>query len=143
MVEFAKNRPNTWSVIGNHEYFSMTDYIETDALLGIDSGVRRWRDNSLAAFSSLRGDLGEYREWILSLPPVIESDEWILVHGGLHPNYGVDTPVEIATLLRYLDDDLPWYEHYYGEKTVIYGHWAVDGLRIRPNTIGLDTGCCF
>lgn len=38
---------------------------------------------------------------------------------------------------------MPWYDHYYGDKLVIYGHYAVDGLRIRPNTIGLDSGCVF
>lgn len=40
-------------------------------------------------------------------------------------------------------DGLPWYDYYQAKKPVIYGHWAADGLRIRPNTIGLDTGCCF
>lgn len=40
-------------------------------------------------------------------------------------------------------DEKPWYEYYAGTKPIIYGHWAVDGLRLRKNTIGLDTGCCF
>lgn len=99
--------------------------------------------NALPRYAELRGELDDHREWLLSLPTVIESDDWILIHGGIHPDYGVDTPTEIATLLRTLDDGVPWYDHYYGDKLVIYGHYAIDGLRIRPNTIGLDSGCCF
>jgi len=76
------------------------------------------------------------------LPHIIEREDFILVHAGLHPDHGINTPLEIATLIR-LVDGKPWYESYTGTKPVIYGHWAVDGLRIRPNTIGLDTGCCF
>ena len=84
----------------------------------------------------------KHKTWLLSLPPIIEREDFILVHGGLHPDYGSDTPVEIATMIRVVDSR-PWYESYTGKKLIIYGHWAVDGLRIRPNTIGLDTGCCF
>ncbi|MBS9783920.1 hypothetical protein KGV55_01070, partial [Candidatus Gracilibacteria bacterium] len=64
-------------------------------------------------------------------------------HGGVHPEYGLDTPPEIATTIRNEYNGKPWYEYYKGEKPIIYGHWSVDGLRIRKNTIGLDTGCCF
>lgn len=42
-----------------------------------------------------------------------------------------------------LVDGRPWYESYTGTKPIIYGHWAAEGLRIRSNTIGIDTGCCF
>lgn len=32
-------------------------------------------------YAELRGELDDHREWLLSLPTVIESDDWILVHG--------------------------------------------------------------
>ena len=64
------------------------------------------------------------------------------MHGGLHPESGIKTPKEISTLIR-LIDERPWYDSYIGTKPVIYGHWAAEGLRIRSNTIGIDTGCCF
>lgn len=66
-----------------------------------------------------------------------------MLHAGIHPDFGIDTPLELMTTIRDLPDGSPWYEHYYGEKPIIYGHWAADGLRIRKNTIGLDTGCVF
>ena len=36
-----------------------------------------------------------------------------------------------------------WYSYYKNKKTVIYGHWANQGLNVRENTIGLDTGCVY
>lgn len=120
--------------MGNHEYFSMASEIDIDALLHLNSGNRTWIKNSLPKFSDLQIELAEHREWILSLPKIIEMDNFVLVHAGLHPDYGVDTPLEIATLIR-LIDETPWYDLYHGKKKVIYGHWAVDGLRIREHTI--------
>lgn len=120
--------------MGNHEYFSMADEIDVDSLGHLESGHRTWIHNSLPKFSDLQIELREYREWLLSLPRIIETHEFILVHAGLHPDYGVDTRLELATLIREYEGR-PWYEHYTGSKPVIYGHWALDGLRIRPNTI--------
>lgn len=142
VIEWVRNRPNTYSVIGNHEYFALADVLDIDALGHLESGHKTWIKNSLPKFSVLQEELREHKEWILSLPTVIETDEFIVVHGWLHPDFWVDTPLEIATLIREYGD-IPWYETYTGEKPVIYGHWAVDGLRIRPNTIWLDSGCCF
>ena len=28
-------------------------------------------------------------------------------------------------------------------KKIIYGHWAVEWLKIRENTIWIDSGCCY
>ena len=83
-----------------------------------------------------------YRDRLLALPHIIERDEFIVIHGGLHPLYGLQTPPEIMTMIR-LHEDRPWYEYYTESRPIIYGHWAADGLRIRHNTIGIDTGCCF
>jgi bis(5'-nucleosyl)-tetraphosphatase (symmetrical) len=41
----------------------------------------------------------------------------------------------------------PWYEHYdagrHGGRTVVFGHWAMQGLVVRPHLRGLDTGCVW
>ena len=137
VVDFIRNRPNTWSVMGNHEYFLMQD--EAPVLL---SREQSWVSSAHLKASFLREELEYHREWLLSLPHIIEREDFIVVHGGIHPKYGIETPREVATLVR-LVDGTPWYELYNWEKPIIYGHWAVDGLRIRSNTIGLDTGCCF
>lgn len=56
---------------------------------------------------------------------MIEKEDFLLVHGGLHPKYGRETPREDATLIR-THDGRPWYEYYTGNKLVIYGHWAAE-----------------
>jgi bis(5'-nucleosyl)-tetraphosphatase (symmetrical) len=37
----------------------------------------------------------------------------------------------------------PWYEHYRGARTVVFGHWASRGLVRAPRLRGLDTGCVW
>jgi bis(5'-nucleosyl)-tetraphosphatase (symmetrical) len=41
----------------------------------------------------------------------------------------------------------PWFEYYdaarHGGRTVVYGHWAMMGLVLRPHLRGLDTGCVW
>lgn len=148
VIEWIRSRPNTWSVIGNHEYFPLITSEEVDNIANnsdhLSSGHKNWIHAQHERSRELREIMEErwYREWLTSLPCIIERENFILVHGGLHPDYGVNTPLEIATLIRLIDGK-PWYELYIGTKPVIYGHWAVDGLRIRPNTVWLDTGCCF
>lgn len=143
VVEWVRNRPNTWSVIGNHEYFTLASKeilrastVELDHPWWIDS-LQKKSGNLLELFEGT-----DHAEWLLSLPKIIEKENFILVHGWLHPDFGMDTPTELATLIR-LVDGRPWYESYRGEKLVIYGHWAAEWLRVRKNTIWLDTWCCF
>lgn len=41
----------------------------------------------------------------------------------------------------------PWHELYHasehGERTVVFGHWAAQGLLLRPHLRGLDSGCVW
>jgi len=82
-------------------------------------------------------------EYLISLPLWIETDNWILLHWGLVPwkkleEHHLD---EITRIRTY--DWKAWYEYYNQDKKVIYGHWAVDWLRVRKNTIWLDTWCVY
>ena len=148
VVQFVKNRPNTWSVLGNHEYFLMCSLEEQKAYFDRSPHIsteRQWWIRTEYQAASLNRSLLEQNhlsKWVSSLPVYIEKENFILVHGWLHPDFWLETPSDIATMIR-MYEGKPWYEYYTGEKKVIYGHWAVDGLRIRENTIWLDTGCCF
>lgn len=137
VIEFVRNRPNTWSVLGNHEYFLLQD-----RPLEILGKNQNWINIEYEKTVLLRESLKDHKEWILSLPHIIEREDFIVVHGWLHPDMWLDTPREISTLLR-MHEGKPWYEYYEQKKLIIYGHWAVEWLRVRHNTIGLDTGCCF
>ncbi len=41
----------------------------------------------------------------------------------------------------------PWYEYYeperFGQRRVVFGHWAARGLVDEPHALGLDTGCVW
>ena len=106
-----------------------------------------------------------HRRWLESMPVVRVLDDLIVVHAGLHPLWDEAhlaqlTPVEIdyAVNVRYCDaagnpppDDWPppgppfrpWDDFYTGRKRVVFGHWARRGLVVRPQCVGLDTGCVY
>ena len=134
-VHFIK-RAGFESILGNHEasYFSR-----------LDASPR---------YQQFRKDLGEEaHRWLADRPLFIETDRFLAVHGGLEPyKHPSESSPEIIQNIRTWDGkgkDLksdknpPWYEFYHGEKPVIYGHWASEGLTIRKNTIGLDSGCVY
>lgn len=141
VVEYVRNRPNTWCVMGNHEYYSFE-------LVGdIDSDWWIWKELFPENMKQIENELTQNShiiniEWIKSLPYFIETDRFLLIHAWLHPEYPWIPPLEIAINIRTYKGK-PWYEYYTGDKLVIYGHWAAEWLRVRKNTIWLDTGCCF
>ncbi len=142
VLKFVKSNAHR-SIIGNHEL-----------------GFLRATDNDkymVKGFLKLKEELGaeldEYVGWLRSLPLYIEEDDFIAIHGGLQPAIALESQKpEVATRIRTWDgsgqdmNDLnnpPWYEFYKGSKLVVYGHWAAEGLKIRKNTIGLDSGCVW
>ena len=101
----------------------------------------------------LGDDLDDYCQWIESFPTYIEEDDFIAVHAGIDPSKTVsESSIRVRTTIRTWDgkganlnnhSDPNWYELYNGKKTIIYGHYAADGLQVRDKTIGLDSGCVF
>ncbi len=105
------------------------------------------------------------REWLAAQPVVRLLDDILMVHAGLHPLWDDAkllslTPAEVhyAVNVRYCDanghqphDDWPppgppfrpWDDFYTGRRRVLFGHWARRGLVVRPQCIGLDTGCVY
>ncbi|MCU0862650.1 MAG: metallophosphoesterase [Planctomycetes bacterium] len=105
------------------------------------------------------------RDWLQAQPVVRVFDDVIMVHAGLHPHWDEAklarlSPDEIhyAVNVRYCDADghqpledwpppgppfRPWDDFYSGRKRVVFGHWARRGLVVRPQCIGLDSGCVY
>jgi hypothetical protein len=77
-VEWIRSRPNTWSVIGNHEYFPLISKQEVDTIAietaHLIDGHKSWihaqheRSRELRDVMEQRG----HREWLTSLPHIIE-----------------------------------------------------------------------
>ncbi len=93
------------------------------------------------------------REWLAARPLWLHGEhagrEWIAVHAGLNPYLGESaTLYPDCYLMRRWPNDLDrsnpfWWQLYRRPKRVFYGHDALRGLQMHPQTVGLDTGCCY
>jgi bis(5'-nucleosyl)-tetraphosphatase (symmetrical) len=103
--------------------------------------------------------------WLAALPAVRVFDDLVMVHAGLHPAWDearlrrlTPADVDYAVNVRYCDPQgerpladwpppgppfRPWDDFYQGRKRVVFGHWARRGLVVRPQCVGLDTGCAY
>lgn len=82
--------------------------------------------------------------FIRNLALYIEEKDFILIHGGKLPNKKIkDHSIDEITRLRELENGEAWYNYYTEDKKIIYGHRALDWLRIRKNTIWLDSWCIY
>jgi len=85
----------------------------------------------------------EHIDYIKNLPLYIETQDWILLHGWVMPWKKLEEhSIDEITKIRKIDWK-NWYEFYNWTKPIIYWHYAVDWLRIRKNTIGLDSWCVY
>lgn len=143
-------------ILGNHER----------ALLEIHQGgdIPEWAEGPRSAFRQLR-EAGQWERAIARIaewPLWREGPDWLIAHAGLHPRLPPqETSPEFLTEVRWCDGEgrrpvdgprhtlkappgfPPWFEHYAGEKTVVFGHWAVRGLVVQNRLRGLDTGCVY
>lgn len=108
---------------------------------------------------------GGHDGWLRAQPIVRLFDDLVVVHAGLHPAWDEARlsalsreDVDYAVTVRYCDAGgarpssdwpppgppfRPWDDFYRGTRRVVFGHWARRGLVVRPQCIGLDTGCCY
>lgn len=108
--------------------------------------------------------LDRFLEWIATWPLYRETADWVAVHGGVHPILPLhETPASFLSFVRVCDAQghfppkevwtgvntdipagyAPWHSFYKDPRLVIYGHWARQGLLRTPNTLCLDSGCCY
>jgi bis(5'-nucleosyl)-tetraphosphatase (symmetrical) len=69
-------------------------------------------------------------------PEFLTTVRWCTAEGALPPDgtgKGSDAPAGFA----------PWHSFYRGSETVMFGHWARQGLYVRDRVRGLDTGCVY
>ncbi len=142
VLKFVKENGHR-TILGNHE-LGFLRALDHEKFMG---------RGFLKLKNELGGDLQEYGDWMRTLPLYIEEDDFIAIHGGLEPGVALaDQKAIIATRIRTWDgrgedlndlDNPAWYDLYKEKKLVVYGHWAAQGLNIRDNVIGLDSGCVW
>ena len=115
------------------------------------------------SFEKLKRDMGDqvgfWKNWLESLPLFYfegkqnEKNSFLVVHAGVAPDFPPhETEPHILTNIRSWDPinnkpgDVhhpPWYDFYKESRMIIFGHWAVRGIVVRKNVIGLDSGCVY
>ena len=101
----------------------------------------------------MKGELSHWVKWLEELPFYIEDKDFLVVHAGLVPGEKPqDSHPHFLMNIRTWDGqgkdikskkNPAWYQFYTSKKLVIYGHWAQEGLKVRANTIGLDSACVY
>ncbi len=141
VLELFMSDPRLSSVIGNHDL----------ALR------RRWHGEDIElkpaqkeTHKELKGEKDSFMAFLNSLPFVIDLETHLVVHAGLRPSVALHSQTTgDLTRLRTLGPDresevgTPWYHVYYGDKTVLFGHWPAAEPRRSQKAIGLDTGCVY
>jgi len=142
-------------ILGNHERHLLA------VVSGREEGDWNREGSALAQLRSARA-LDQAAEWIATWPLLRRGRNWIVVHAGLHPRREPErTSADFLTEVRFCDAEgnrpkeadgklaepprgyRPWYEFYRDTSTVIFGHWARQGLLVRDRLRGLDTGCVY
>ena len=142
MLEWARAN-GAEAIRGNHEQ-AFIDGLE---------GQRPLSQSLQKLKKDMGQDLNFWLKWLKRLPFYIKTEDFIAVHGGLVPGQRIeDSDPHLLMNIRTWDgkgQDIKnpnhpaWHSLYKRDTLVVYGHWAEQGLKIKPNSIGLDTGCVY
>lgn len=101
----------------------------------------------------MKNNLEDWVSWLERTPFYIEEEDFLVVHAGLVPGENPDfSEPDLLMNIRTWDgkgkniksgSQPAWHEFYKGKKLVVYGHWGLQDLQIKKNSIGLDTGCVY
>ncbi len=138
VLSWAMETPNLSCVLGNHEARLLDRWVagEIPSPSTPDEEIlRQLGDRYDAAMA-----------FIKSWPLYLERDGFFVVHAGIDPR--IPTLAEQSrrdlTTIRVPEGmSIPWYEAYTDNRLAVFGHWAQPVPIIRPNAIGLDTGCVY
>lgn len=141
VLELFMSDPRFRTVIGNHDLALRRKWLGEDIEL---------KPAQKDAHKELKGEKDAYVAFLSTLPFIIDLETHLVVHAGIRP--GVELHSQTTgdlTLIRTLgadresDEGTPWYHTYYGEKTILFGHWPAPEPRRGKSAIGLDTGCVY
>lgn len=135
-LDLALQLPNLMCVMGNHEHYLLRIWQEN---------LSPVKDYQREVLEELGSQAKRYMKFIASWPYYLDLPECLVIHAGIRPGIPLkkQSPKDLVSL-RTLEPDLrPWYTDYTDPKLIVHGHWAKQGLVVRKNVIGLDTGCVY
>lgn len=138
VIRWAMKSPNVRCVLGNHEARLLTDWF---------SGQKPDPNSPDDVMRSALGDsYNEAMDCIRGWPLFLELEDLLIVHAGVDPRIPSMRGQRAHDMMTIrVPEGLkgPWYEGYTDPRTIVFGHWARSEPVIRPNAIGLDTGCVY
>ena len=135
------------ALLGNHEYLLLEYHRSKDAALlpylrklGLEDTLKSYGGASLTQLGALSFMPVAHRDFLESLRPYWESEEYIFVHAGLR----YDQPLREQDISDFCEVRGPFLaeERDYG-KRIIFGHTPFVTPLITPNKIGIDTGAAY
>ncbi|MDA9101370.1 metallophosphoesterase [Omnitrophica bacterium] len=135
-LDLAQKLPNLQCVLGNQE-LDLLQHWKEDRLEDLP------RDYQKSVVEELGNRMRDYLYFISTWPLFLDEPDYLVVHAGIRVEYPLERQkAEEVTNLREIDGK-PWYEYYKEKKLIVHGHWATQGLVVRDNVIGLDSGCVY
>lgn len=136
VIEWAMKTKNLEVVLGNHELRLRRHW---------RAGTRSTEKAHDADTYRQLGDLYEpAMRYIDTWPLTVSGPGFLVVHAGFDPAEGLEWQTATTlTNLRGLPDGRAWYEGYRERTLAVFGHWAKRRPVVRPNAVGLDTGCVY
>ena len=135
------------ALMGNHEYLLLEYHRSKDEVLlpylrrlGMEKTLESYGGASLAQLGDLAFMPGEHRDFLATLLPCWETDEYIFVHAGLRFEQPLSEQ-DISDLCEVREPFLSD-ERDYG-KRIIFGHTPFVTPLVTANKIGIDTGAVY
>jgi serine/threonine protein phosphatase 1 len=138
VMKWAMETPNLRCVLGNHEARLLDRWLTGQKPVPQSSDAE--------TFLQLGDCYEEAMNFLKSWPLYVEGDGFLVVHAGLDPHVfslRKQSREDLTTIRIPKGMDVPWYDAYKGNELVVFGHWSRTEPVIRPNAIGLDTGCVY
>ncbi|MFI5350140.1 MAG: metallophosphoesterase [Elusimicrobiota bacterium] len=84
-------------------------------------------------------------DYIARWPLTVSGEGFMVVHAGFDPREGLEwqSAAALTSIRRLPGTQQPWFERYRDPRLVVFGHWSQPEPVVRPNAIGLDTGCVY
>ncbi len=137
VLDRAMSLPNLTCLMGNHELY-LLEHWKRNSLHTLNRGDHQ------AVVKELGDDIDRYLQFIASWPYYLELETCLVVHAGIDPQKSLqEQKRETLVSVRQLANGKPWYESYTASKLIVHGHWAQQGVVMRDNVIGLDSGCVY
>ena len=142
ILELKNESPLVECLIGNHEKMFL-DYLTGD---DIESSILNGGLSTIRSYKKCKKNEGDqlvpqsHLSFFYSLLPMIELEEYYLVHAGFRPCIKVKE--QSLNDMIWIRDEFIYSDYDFG-KVVIFGHTPFDKPLIMNNKVGIDTGAVF